>query len=190
MLDQGIELGRDEVSEPISAIRTCERPLRDAASVELLVLEDPAAALELSPYRHLRCAPGDADTRAVLARSAGESPILFALRAIHRIAAIDGHASALVQAVIVTAPNADQTLLAARALIAQSLLSCLLRAGSGQLVLSSDQVPNAESRVALVALTRALLAQAQASRVTIRLKFGTADVSVTHSSERTLVAVK
>ncbi len=188
MATHGTERVQGEGLVPNSSVRTRERPLVPPNAVDLLIFEDASTVVEHARCRRLYGETLEAGPRVVLVRSRGESPILFALRVIHRVAAIEAHGEVLFRAVVIATSAAEHGLAAARSLVAQSLLSHLLRMGDGSLVFDTEAAADAAHDGAVFALARALFVKARATPVSVHLKHGADEILLERTTALTLAA--
>jgi hypothetical protein len=141
------------------------RPHRpSAARLRFVVVED--GARELDSW----VPSGDGDETIVLGQARGEPPASLALAVAKRIAGIERSARSIAHAVIRVGSGVETQVSAARGLVARTLMSHMVAAGCGELMLVGDGADH-DVRDELLLLVEALLGEHQQSSVPIRLQF-------------------
>jgi hypothetical protein len=114
----------------------------------------------------------DFDETLVIAQMREESAIVFAQRALARIASVERSGRRFDGATVLTGDCEDATALAARRLIVLGLSMHGRAHGMSELLLSARPKASLEVRVGLLGLVEEVLASSNGDQVPIRLRFG------------------
>jgi hypothetical protein len=99
-----------------------------------------------------------------------ETPGAFMIRALEQIERWEARGAKLRLAVIAANDRVDPEALASRELVARRLVTLMLQAGIARLVLSANELANANSRAELVRLAERLTAAGPEGAVQVRLR--------------------
>lgn len=140
--------------------------------VQLVVVEELQAAGEFPGFRE-----GEPTAACIVARNPSERPAELALRAVRRVARIEATNARVERAVMVLDGGRAGLALAARLLVARTILAHMAAHGSGELVLVASGASEPDLRRELREVAALLLSEVAGTPVTVSLRFGGAEMS-------------